>query len=245
VTAELVDSHHHPWDTAALRYSLFETVKEVNRPYRLADFDDEAEPLEIGQSICVKAASAGADGRRETEWLMREIEGSPRVAALVAWAPLEQPDVGRYLDWLTSLRGKPIVGVRRAFEFEPDDFPQQGGGDRGCAAGRLRGGDAAEGASCVAGVLGRKWGEKRPPARPRPIEKPSLRGCRTNPRSSGVCRLGRHGRFGERPVDRAWWLRTSFRAIAIKSCCFLRVCASGCRRIISPGLCSTRSRRSI
>jgi L-fuconolactonase len=125
VTAELVDSHHHLWDTAALRYSLFETVKELNRPYRLADFDDEAELLEIGQSICVEAASAGADGRRETEWLMREIEGSPRVAALVAWAPLEQPDVGRYLDWLTSLRGKPIVGVRRAFESEPDDFPQQ------------------------------------------------------------------------------------------------------------------------
>jgi L-fuconolactonase len=123
--AEVLDAHHHLWDPAVLDYSLFETVQELNWPYTLAQFDDEAERLGIGQSICVEAASAGADGRLETEWLLREIEGSPRVAALVAWAPLEQPDLSPYLDWLSSLEGKPIVGVRRAFEFEPDDFPKQ------------------------------------------------------------------------------------------------------------------------
>jgi predicted TIM-barrel fold metal-dependent hydrolase len=125
VKAEVVDSHHHLWDPAALRYSLFETVEELNRPYTLAQFDSEAEQLGIGQSICVEAASAGADGRLETEWLLREIEESLRVTALVAWAPLEQAYIERYLDWLTSLRGKPVVGVRRGFELEPDDFPKQ------------------------------------------------------------------------------------------------------------------------
>jgi hypothetical protein len=105
-----------------------------------AQFDSEAEQLGIGQSICVEAASAGSDGRLETEWLLPEIEKSPRVAALVAWAPLEQPYIERYLDWLSSLRGKPVVGVRRGFELEPDDFPKQATviGARGPCAPNLR-----------------------------------------------------------------------------------------------------------
>ncbi len=37
-----------------------------------------------------------------------------------------------------------------------------------------------------------------------------MRGCRTNPRLSGVCRLGRHGRFGERPVDRRCLVSQNF-----------------------------------
>jgi hypothetical protein len=59
VKAEVVDSHHHLWDPAALRYSLFENVEELNRPYTLAQFDGEAEQLGIGRSICVEAVSAG------------------------------------------------------------------------------------------------------------------------------------------------------------------------------------------
>jgi hypothetical protein len=41
------------------------------------------------------------------------------------------------------------------------------------------------------------------------------------------------------------WVRTAFRVIVIRSCCCLRVCAGGCRRITSPGLCLTPSRKSI
>ncbi len=123
--ADVVDGHHHLWDTSELPYTLFETIEELNRPFTAADFEAEAEQVRISQSICVEAASAGTDGRRETEWLLEQLEGSSRIAALVAWAPLEQPDLDQYLDWLASLGGKPIVGVRRSFEFEQPDFPQQ------------------------------------------------------------------------------------------------------------------------
>jgi L-fuconolactonase len=47
------------------------------------------------------------------------------LAAVVAWAPLERPEVEHHLDWLVSRRGNPVVGVRRSFEFEEDSFARQ------------------------------------------------------------------------------------------------------------------------
>jgi L-fuconolactonase len=116
-----IDGHHHLWDTRRLDYTLFETIPELRQPFLAADF----EALDATRSICVEAASAGADGRLETQWLLREIDASDRIAALVAWAPLEQGDVDRELDWLAAQPGKPIVGVRRSFEFEKPDFPRR------------------------------------------------------------------------------------------------------------------------
>lgn len=83
-----------------------------------------AEATGASRSICVEAASAGADGRRETEWLLAEAARTERIAAVVAWAPIEQPELPQYLDWLETL-GEPIVGIRRGFEREDDHFPQQ------------------------------------------------------------------------------------------------------------------------
>ena len=123
-SGDLVDSHHHLWDTDRLRYELFEEIPALRRPYRARDYEAEATSLGVRRSICVEAASARADGRRETDWLLDEIEGSAVVAGLVAWAPLDSADVRDYLDWLVARPGvKPIVGVRRSFEFEDDDFP--------------------------------------------------------------------------------------------------------------------------
>jgi predicted TIM-barrel fold metal-dependent hydrolase len=85
-----------------------------------------AEATEVSRSICVEAASAGADGRRETKWLLGEATRTSRVAAVVAWAPIEHRELPQYLDWLNTLpSGKPIVGIRRGFEHEDNDFPQR------------------------------------------------------------------------------------------------------------------------
>jgi L-fuconolactonase len=125
VRSGIVDSHHHLWDTAALDYALFQTVPALDRPYRASDYDGEAAPLGVEASICVEAASAGADGRRETEWLLAEVDRSSLVAGVVAWAPLDRPgELAPYLEWLLGLGGKPILGVRRSFELEPPEFPR-------------------------------------------------------------------------------------------------------------------------
>lgn len=117
----IFDSHHHLWDTRELAYPLFDSVEALSRPFLAVEF----EALGVSRSVCVEAASAGADGRRETEWLLGEIYASNCIAALVAWAPLERRDADRHLDWLSARRGKPIVGVRRSVEFEEPDFSRR------------------------------------------------------------------------------------------------------------------------
>jgi L-fuconolactonase len=126
VTDVVLDSHHHLWDTTELSYELFRTVPALDRPYRAAEYDAEARALGIAASICVEAASAGTDGRRETEWLVAEATQSELIAGLVAWAPLDRPStLDDHLDWLLGLGGPPIVGVRRSFELEPSDFARR------------------------------------------------------------------------------------------------------------------------
>jgi L-fucono-1,5-lactonase len=122
----IVDSHHHLWDTAALDYPLFRGVPALERPFRARDYDKEAAALGITASICVEAASAGADGRSETEWLVAEAARSDLVSGLVAWAPLDRPDeLAGHLDRLLDLDGKPVVGLRRSFEHEDPGFPRR------------------------------------------------------------------------------------------------------------------------
>jgi L-fuconolactonase len=126
VTDVVLDSHHHLWDTTKLNYELFRTIPELARPYRAAEYDREARALGIAASICVEAASAGADTRQETEWLVGEAAQSELIAGLVAWAPLERPStLNGHLDWLLSLGGPTIVGVRRSFELESSDFARR------------------------------------------------------------------------------------------------------------------------
>lgn len=121
----IIDAHHHLWDTNQLHYRLFDQVPALNRPFTLDDFIAVAAANGIHQSICVEAASAGADGLAETQWLLEQTAQSKLIAGLVVWAPLEQPNLRAYLDQVMALGQGRIVGVRRSFEFEPLDFAQR------------------------------------------------------------------------------------------------------------------------
>jgi L-fucono-1,5-lactonase len=121
----ILDSHHHLWDTSALDYEHLDEINGLQGRYAAAEFQAIAEATGAQESICVEAASAGADGRRETEWLLTEAARTRPIAAVVAWAPIDQPELSHHLDWLETFGGKPIVGIRRGFEHEDDDFPQR------------------------------------------------------------------------------------------------------------------------
>ena len=120
---EIVDAHHHLWDTRRLHYPLFKQIPALNRPFPVAAFDAVAGSMGVAASVCVEAASAGADGMAELAWLREQADQSDRVKAIVAWAPVEQPEIAAYLDRLMALDDRRIVGVRRSFEFEAPDFP--------------------------------------------------------------------------------------------------------------------------
>jgi len=121
----IVDAHHHLWDTRRFRYSLFERIPALNRPYPVGDFDQIATAEGVDASVCVEATSAGADGLAELAWLRQQADRSSRVTAIVAWAPVEQPELPDYLARITALSDPRIVGVRRSFEFEAYDFPSR------------------------------------------------------------------------------------------------------------------------
>lgn len=121
----MLDAHVHVWDTAEVKYALFDANGPLGRSHLLGDYLDSAAPLGVRRAVCVEAASAGADGRREAEWLLRHVGADERVAGVVAWAPLEEAGLADYLRRLRELGGRRVVGVRRSFEFEPPDFPRR------------------------------------------------------------------------------------------------------------------------
>jgi predicted TIM-barrel fold metal-dependent hydrolase len=76
---EIVDAHHHLWDAERLDYTLFRSLPVLLRPYTNADFEPLAKRHGVSGSVCVEAASAGADGWQELLWLVgagEELAGS-------------------------------------------------------------------------------------------------------------------------------------------------------------------------
>jgi L-fuconolactonase len=126
VTGEVLDSHHHLWDTRAVDYELFRNHPQLAGCFGLPEYETEASAAGVTASICVEAASAGADGRLETEWLLRETTGDEFVKGIVAWAPLEDPrSLDDHLSWLRDMGREKVVGVRRSFERQAPDFPRR------------------------------------------------------------------------------------------------------------------------
>ncbi len=121
---EIIDAHHHLWDTRRLQYTLFDRMPALKRPFTFKEFVAVAERNGVTGSICVEAASAGADGFAEASWLLKHSRPG-LVNGVVVWAPLERPDLAEYLDKLGEIDDGRIVGVRRAFEFEDPDFARR------------------------------------------------------------------------------------------------------------------------
>lgn len=125
---EIIDSHQHLWDTRALDYPEFAGNENLYRPFLAADYDAAATACGVTASICVEAASAGAPGASETNWLLREARCSQLIAGVVAWAPVEDLGIASYLARLLATAGPgqaagpPVVGIRRSFETAKPEF---------------------------------------------------------------------------------------------------------------------------
>jgi predicted TIM-barrel fold metal-dependent hydrolase len=110
-----VDAHHHFWDTAAVRYERLDSIPQLNGRF-LAEQLASTAPSGIAGAVCVEAASAGADGKFETEWLLRTIATTRITTRFVAWAPIETPSARDHIAWLREIAGPVLAGIRRGFE---------------------------------------------------------------------------------------------------------------------------------
>jgi L-fuconolactonase len=118
----IVDSHLHIWDPGRFRYPWLDATPLLNRPYTVEDYRTAIQPYAVEAMVFLQCECEPAQALAEAQWVAREAMLEPRIAGIVAWAPLEKGD-GAEAD-LEALARVPLMrGVRRIIQFEPDlDF---------------------------------------------------------------------------------------------------------------------------
>ena len=113
-----VDAHHHLWDPGRRAYPwMDESVAAIRRPFGVADLDAAAGPGGFEETIAVQAVSS----LEETEELLDTAAASGRVAGVVGWVDLADPEVAATLAALQARPGgRALVGVRHQVHDEPD-----------------------------------------------------------------------------------------------------------------------------
>lgn len=118
----IIDTHLHIWDTRARPYPWLADHPAINRPFLLPDFDAATGPVTVERMVFVQCEAAPSHGFDEARWVASEAARDPRIAAMVAWAPLERG--AAVAEDLERLAAFPILrGIRRLIQSEPDlDF---------------------------------------------------------------------------------------------------------------------------
>lgn len=109
----VVDAHVHVWDARRVTYPwLAETA--LAPVFELAQVRGEHESIGVDQVVLVQAADDLAD----TDHMLSVARSEPRVAGVVAWAPLHEPlSVAALLDQWSDM---PVVGLRHLVHRDPD-----------------------------------------------------------------------------------------------------------------------------
>jgi L-fuconolactonase len=188
-----VDAHHHLWDPGRRAYPwMDESVAAIRRPFDVEDLDAAAGPQGFGQTVVVQAVSSV----EETEELLAVAAASGRVAGVVGWVDLTDPEVAATLAGLRAgPGGEALVGIRHQVHDEPDpDWLLRDQVVVGLAA------VAAAGLAYDLLVRERELPAARAVAQRLPelplvvdhLAKPRIREGATNPWAGGLAALARH-----------------------------------------------------
>ena len=114
----LTDAHVHFWDPAAGRYAWLDAVPALSGRRGPAEFARACGPVAVDRLVFVQCGAE--DALAEVAWVDGLAATEPRLAAIVAHAPVE---AGAAVEpWLERLAAWPRVrGVRRLLQDEPDD----------------------------------------------------------------------------------------------------------------------------
>lgn len=114
----ITDAHVHFWDPARQRYAWLDAVPALRGPWGPEEFRRACGPVAVRRMVFVECGAA--DALAEAAWVDRLAAADPRIAAVVAHAPLEEGDA--VASRLEALAAVPRVrGVRRLLQDEPDD----------------------------------------------------------------------------------------------------------------------------
>ena len=119
IDSPIVDTHVHLWDPQRLPYPWLTGVPRLNRAYLVDDYRRACGEVAVAKIVFVQADTDFARYREEVEWVTAVAAAEPRLAAIVAWAPLERGTAAE--PEVAVLAARPLVrGVRRIIQSEED-----------------------------------------------------------------------------------------------------------------------------
>ena len=119
--ADVVDSHVHLWDPSALDYPWLAGLPGLRRPFLAGDLAAATAPLPVRRVVFVEANARADQALAEVD-LAGEC---PLVAAIVAFAPLDEPDA--LAARLDELCARPLVrGIRQNIQGTAPGFALRG-----------------------------------------------------------------------------------------------------------------------
>lgn len=112
----VVDAHQHFWDPVRVDYPwLVPNYPELERSYGFADLAPHLAALGVDATVLVQSG----DSLEDDELMFEVASSQPRIAGIVAWAPVEDAGVAdNLLERITTQHR--VVGVRTLIQNQPD-----------------------------------------------------------------------------------------------------------------------------
>lgn len=112
----IIDAHHHLWDRSRAEYPwLGPHLPALDRDVTFEELERQLDDAGVDRTVLVQAA----DNDEDTDYMLEQAAAHPRIAAVVAWIPLDRPE--RAATRLQELRRHPAFrGIRHGINNEPD-----------------------------------------------------------------------------------------------------------------------------
>jgi L-fuconolactonase len=116
----IIDAHVHLWNPTRYPIPWLATEPSLDRPFELAEYREQTAGIDIEQFVYVEVDIAKEFSYLEVRQAERYAIDDPRLAGIVASAPLEYGDQVRpFLETLAE-HGARVKGVRRLLQGESD-----------------------------------------------------------------------------------------------------------------------------
>lgn len=111
-----VDAHQHVWDPSTVSYTwLGPELGPINRTIGFEELEPELARAGVDFTVLVQSA----DNAEDTELMIATAARHTEIAAVVAWAPLENPREAAHI--IAAYAADPlVVGVRTLIHTQPD-----------------------------------------------------------------------------------------------------------------------------
>jgi predicted TIM-barrel fold metal-dependent hydrolase len=118
----IVDTHQHLWDLDLFGYSWCNGIPRLNRSFRLDDYSDATQGLEICKTVFVEPDVDQSFLLDETRWVLKLATEENMIEGVVAGGRPEHREFTAYLD---QVAGHPkLKGIRRVLHVQPDELSE-------------------------------------------------------------------------------------------------------------------------